>query len=155
MEFNGAKYNVEWTLDGGQPQKLYFTDTNHPFNKIYKTGVLEDTWHTLTFSYKGTDGTGGTNSGVKLTRLLVSQIASDEPEVLLGDVDGNGIVEPTDGVAIARYNAKWTGYSENEINLANSDVDGVGGVDATDGVILSRYFAKWAGYETLPYVPAE
>ncbi|MBQ4136869.1 MAG: Ig-like domain-containing protein [Clostridia bacterium] len=155
MEFNGGGYYVEWTLDGGQPQNIYLTDTNHAFNKMYKTGVLEDTWHTLTFSYKGADGTGGTNPNVKITRILVSQIASEEPEVLLGDVDGNGIVEPTDGVAIARYNAKWTGYGEDEINLANSDVDGVGGVDATDGVILSRYFAKWAGYETLPYVPAE
>ena len=155
MEFNGGGYYVNWSLDGGSTQSFKVTDTNHAFNYMYKTGVLEDTWHTLTFSYKGASNTGGTNPNVKLTRLLVSQVASEEPEVLLGDVDGNGTVEPTDAVALARYNAKWSGYSEDDINLANSDVDGVGGVDATDGVILSRYFAKWAGYETLPYVPAE
>ncbi|MBQ4117105.1 MAG: Ig-like domain-containing protein, partial [Clostridia bacterium] len=74
-----------------------------------------------------------------------------EPEIMYGDVDGNGIVEPADAVALARFNAKWTGYSEDDINLNNSDVDGKGGVDATDGVILSRYFAEWAGYETLPF----
>ena len=157
MEFNGGKYNVKWSLDGGAEQTLYVSDTNHAFNKMYKTGVLEDKEHTLTFSYTGTDGTGGTNSGVKLTRILVSQLASEdeEPEILYGDVDGNGTVEPTDAVTLARFNAHWTGYSEDDINLANSDVDGVEGVDATDGVVLSRYFAQWTGYTTIPLNPAE
>jgi hypothetical protein len=155
MEFNGGGYYVNWSLDGGSTQSLKVTDTNHAFNKMYKTGVLEDKEHTITFSYKGADGTGGTNSGVKISRLLVSQVASEEPEVLLGDVDGNGAVEPTDAVALARFNAKWTGYGEDDIVLANSDVDGIAGVDATDGVVLSRHLAQWTGYTTIPLAPAE
>ncbi|MBQ7821938.1 MAG: Ig-like domain-containing protein, partial [Clostridia bacterium] len=157
VEFNGGGYYFNWSIDGGETTSLKITDTNHPFNKMFKTGVLEDTEHTITFSYGGTDNTGGTNSNVKLTRLLVSKIASEEEEtdILYGDVDGNGKVEPADSVALSRYNAQWTGYSESDINMANADVDGVEGVSSSDAVVLSRYNAQWAGYETLPLTPTE
>ena len=52
---------------------------------------------------------------------------------------------------IARYLAKWSGYSE-LINMDNSDLDGDNAVTSNDSVIIARYLAKWSGYETLPYV---
>ena len=71
--------------------------------------------------------------------------------VLCGDIDGNGAVETNDSVVIARYLAKWSGYSE-LINMDNSDLDGDNAVTSNDSVIIARYLAKWSGYETLPYV---
>ncbi|MBQ7821573.1 MAG: Ig-like domain-containing protein [Clostridia bacterium] len=155
MEFYGGKYYLKWSIDGGEPTTLYITDTNHAFNKMCKTGTLENGKHTITFSYMGADGTGGTNDGVMVTRMLVSKIPTDEDDILYGDVDGNGKVEPSDSVTLSRYNAKWTGYSESDINMANADVNGVSGVDSSDAVALARYLAQWSGYETLPLTPNE
>lgn len=153
MEYNGGKYYVDYSIDGGNTTSLKVTNTNHPFNSMYKTGSLEYGPHTITFSFKGTEGTGGTNQNVKLTRLLVSQIASDS-DVVAGDVNGNGTVEASDSVILARYLANWSAYEDN-VNLANSDVDGVEGVTAGDSVVLARHLANWSGYDTLPLTHAQ
>ncbi|MBQ7821026.1 MAG: dockerin type I repeat-containing protein [Clostridia bacterium] len=76
-------------------------------------------------------------------------IFKEAPTPVYGDVDGNGAVESNDTVTLARYFAKWSGYTD-IINEANSDLNGDGNIDSTDNIILARYFAKWSGYETLP-----
>ena len=148
MEYNGGGYYVDYSIDGGDTTSLKVTNTNHPFNQMYKTGSLEYGSHTITFSFRGTEGTGGTNPNVKLTRLLVSS------ELKPGDVDGNGNVEPNDSVVLARYLAKWSGYNK-LVSLGNADIDGIEGVSATDSIILERHLADWVGYETIPLTPAE
>ena len=76
-------------------------------------------------------------------------VADEEEEILVlrGDIDGNGVIETTDSVALSRYFAKWTGYTD--IDEATADIDGNGLVETTDSVSFSRYFAKWTGYTDL------
>lgn len=70
-------------------------------------------------------------------------------DVLVGDVNNDGRVNAQDRMILTRYLAKWTGYTEDKINIAASDVNGDGRVNAQDRMILTRYLAKWTGYETL------
>ena len=67
---------------------------------------------------------------------------------LYGDVNGDEIVDSNDSVVLARFLAKWTGYTE--INEDNSNLNQDTVVDSSDSVILARYLAKWSGYEVLP-----
>ena len=75
------------------------------------------------------------------------EVEEKEDEVLRGDIDGNGVIETTDSVALSRYFAKWTGYTE--IDESAADIDNNGVVETTDSVTFSRYFAKWTGYTDL------
>ncbi|MBQ4136966.1 MAG: dockerin type I repeat-containing protein [Clostridia bacterium] len=67
---------------------------------------------------------------------------------VFGDVNGDEIVDSNDSVVLARFLAKWTGYTE--INEDNSNLNQDTVVDSSDSVILARYLAKWSGYEVLP-----
>ena len=70
------------------------------------------------------------------------------PPYKVGDVDGNGKVEPKDRVLLARYLAKWGG-EYNNIDLQAADIDKNGKVEPKDRVLLARYLAKWGGeYDT-------
>ena len=73
-------------------------------------------------------------------------IGYKEKKVIVGDVDGDGKVTPTDRMILARYIAKWSGY-ENMCDLNAADIDRDGKVTPTDRMILARYIAKWNGYE--------
>lgn len=168
MEFNVSTnsdgkqtyYLVEYSIDDEESQVLRITDTNHPFNKMFKTGTLEDGEHTITFSYLGMDVNGdgivddgetGVRPGLKITRLLVSQTEAPTDDQIPGDVNGDGKVDATDSLMLSRHIASWSGYgAANGIVLANANVDGVDGVTANDGVVLSRHIANWSGYSKLP-----
>ena len=73
------------------------------------------------------------------------------PEFIIGDVNGDGRVTTLDRICLARYLAKWEGYSEAELNLAAVDVNQDNKVTAIDRIIIARYLAKWDGYDTLPH----
>ena len=79
--------------------------------------------------------------------LIAFKPAEPDP-IIYGDVDGNGPVDSNDSVVLARFLAKWTGYTE--INEDNSNLNQDTVVDSSDSVILARYLAKWSGYEVLP-----
>ncbi|MBQ7821053.1 MAG: Ig-like domain-containing protein [Clostridia bacterium] len=70
-----------------------------------------------------------------------------EDTLIRGDIDGDGSISTTDSVALSRYFAKWTGYTDIPLSVADIDLDGY--VTTTDSVALSRYFAKWTGYTDL------
>lgn len=72
-------------------------------------------------------------------------------KTLIGDIDGDGVVDMKDSVLLQRYIAKMSGYDESSIDLLAADVDTSGVVDIKDSIILQRYVAKWSGYTTLPY----
>jgi hypothetical protein len=71
-------------------------------------------------------------------------------DVLIGDVNSDGKVNTQDRMILTRYLAKWSGYSEEDINMAAADVNCDGKVNTQDRMILTRYLAKWSGYENLP-----
>ena len=70
-----------------------------------------------------------------------------QPEVKIGDVDGDGKVNKKDSAILSRYLAKWDGYEEQIVSMDAADVDRDGKVNKKDSAILSRYLAKWDGYD--------
>jgi hypothetical protein len=72
-------------------------------------------------------------------------------DVLVGDVNGDGKVNAFDRTALARYLAKWEGYTADTVNLAAADVNADGKVNAFDRTTLARYLAKWEDYKELPH----
>ncbi len=149
MEFAGGKYYVDYSIDGGATQRLYVTDTNHPFNKLAKK--LDNGEHTITFSYRAADGNGGVNSNLKLTRLLVShEKVTDQ----LGDINGDGVIDSLDYLVFAKALGGVDGYM-NRVVKANADLNSDDTVSAKDSIILARHLAGWRGYETLPIIESE
>ncbi|MBQ7821553.1 MAG: PEGA domain-containing protein, partial [Clostridia bacterium] len=69
-------------------------------------------------------------------------------DVIYGDVNNDGSVDPVDVTHLARYMANWNGYEN--IDAKNSDIDESGSVTTIDNVILSRHIANWLGYDILP-----
>ncbi len=61
-------------------------------------------------------------------------------ERVIGDADGDGVLNLKDVVVLRRMLAGWEGYS---INDTNADVDGDGKVTLKDAVLLERYLAGW------------
>ncbi|MBR4743756.1 MAG: S8 family serine peptidase [Oscillospiraceae bacterium] len=68
------------------------------------------------------------------------------PKLIPGDVNGDGSVDATDRMILARYLAGWEGYEEKILSMEAADIDGNGVVEAKDRMILARYLAKWDGY---------
>ena len=62
-------------------------------------------------------------------------------EFLYGDINGDGYINETDSVFLARYLAGWN--VKIDINAANVNADENGTVDESDFVILARYLAGW------------
>ena len=65
---------------------------------------------------------------------------------LMGDVDGNKVVDVLDLTITARYLARWTGYEEDKYDFTVCDFDGNGKTDVADYAILARSLARWNGY---------
>lgn len=86
---------------------------------------------------------------VKPTKPSPTAPTTEDPsEYVIGDVDGDGIVNSRDRIVLTRFLAKWSGYS---INEKASDVNADDEVNAKDRIILTRYLAKWSGYPSLPH----
>lgn len=65
--------------------------------------------------------------------------------IMIGDLNSDGVVNAKDRVLLNRYVAKWEGYTTLE-NPDAADINGDGSINAKDRVILNRYVAKWDGY---------
>ena len=65
----------------------------------------------------------------------------EEPDIMLGDVNLDGIVDAKDLTALARHVSRISLLEESEA-LANADVNGDGDVDARDLTKLARYVAR-------------
>lgn len=59
--------------------------------------------------------------------------------VLIGDVNGDGIVNGKDGVLLAQYLAEW----DVTVVDAAADCNGDGIINGKDGVLLAQYLAEW------------
>lgn len=68
---------------------------------------------------------------------------------LYGDVDGDGYVDATDSVILARYLAGWNTYSNIEIP-DTCDLDSNDVIDSLDLIILVRHLSDFRGYAILP-----
>ena len=59
-------------------------------------------------------------------------------EGILGDVDGNGKIEPADAQMILDYEAKQLNHG---LSLFVADVSGDGVIDSNDAVLIQQYLA--------------
>ena len=66
--------------------------------------------------------------------------AKSEPAGLLGDADGNGVVNIRDAMLVAQYANKQIGA--NKLNLDVCDVDGVENVNIRDAMQIAQYANK-------------
>lgn len=73
---------------------------------------------------------------------------------VLGDVNGDGVINGLDRAALNRYLTMGREAAQ-DIDLSAADVNGDGKVNNVDRAILSRYLAGWTGYETLPVAAEE
>ena len=74
------------------------------------------------------------------------QLSGDE--VLIGDINGDGNINSTDGVLLKRYLAKWdisaqVKYENPAMVEVAGDCNQDNKIVSADGVLLSRYLAKW------------
>ena len=72
--------------------------------------------------------------------------------MVLGDLDGDSVVDMKDLVSLRRYLAGWDDYNAETLNLSAIDLNEDGVVNMLDAIILSRHLADWPDYKTLPYV---
>ena len=61
----------------------------------------------------------------------------DEPDLLLGDVNFDGVVDVTDALLVLRYTMGLISFTDEQ--LAVGDMNGDGVVDSTDAVLIMRY----------------
>ena len=80
-----------------------------------------------------------TNGGVNVSSTVV------------GDLNGDGRVNPLDCSILERHLAGWEGYEAETFTYAAADLNGDGRVNPLDCSILERHLAGWGGYETLPF----
>ncbi len=67
-------------------------------------------------------------------------VSASVPEIIPGDVNGDGLVNSKDSKALKQY---FVGIlSDEDINLANADVNGDGGIDSKDVRALKQLFVS-------------
>ena len=67
-------------------------------------------------------------------------VAAAEPERALGDVNGDGIINVTDGLLVMQYAAKLIGLTPEGLAAADVNRDGI--VNVSDGLLIMQYAAK-------------
>ena len=66
--------------------------------------------------------------------------------ILVGDVNGDTIVNNRDAMILDRYVAEWAGYEQRIVNMISADLSRDGNVNNRDAMILDRVIAEWPGY---------
>ena len=78
-------------------------------------------------------------------------LSDDDPDVMLGDVDNDGVVSVLDATRIQKYKASI--IKENEIILSAADVDGDGFVTVMDATRIQKFKAQIMNLDgSTPYV---
>lgn len=75
----------------------------------------------------------------------------DISDILIGDVNGDGVVNGKDRLLLTRWLANWPEAIAEGINETAADVNCDGKVNGLDRLILTRHLARWEEYATLPY----
>lgn len=142
MENNKAATCME---EGGHDTVTYCTVCTAEMSRVHTT--IEKAEHTVVIipGKAATATTPGLTDGKKCTvcekilqpQTIIPPIGGDR---LPGDVNGDGVVNGKDSVALLQYLAGW-GVT---IVSTNSDVNADGVVNGKDSMLLMQYFAGWA-----------
>jgi uncharacterized protein YjdB len=114
-------------LDGSNKQIGIYTGKQLSGKKIIVTGD--------TVKIKLDTDNGGTAYGFKVSSIT----ATNQESPILGDVNGDEIVDIKDSALLKRYLAGW----EVDIDLTAADMDGDGNVTIKDSALLKRQLAGW------------
>lgn len=137
-------FGEEETVTGGFDFKLTSIDSKYVYVGMYTaraTKVIFSDVHLLI------DGVEVTPENVEELTTYKESPTPDpeptpdpdpEPKVLLGDVDGNGKIETSDGIMIKKHLAEM----KVEINTTNSDVNNDKKIDTTDAVMIMKKLAN-------------
>ena len=68
------------------------------------------------------------------------------PAVMVGDVNGDNVVNGADAGVLNRYASGWAGYADKIKNMTAADINGDGKVNGADAGILARYTSGWKQY---------
>ena len=102
--------------------------------------TVQDTTFTISFEHvmyhNQEDGTEMISGVVTQTPAVTLELTITEG--ILGDVDGNGKIEPADARMILDYEAQRPGHG---LSLFVADVSGDGIIDSNDAVLIQQYLA--------------
>lgn len=73
-------------------------------------------------------------------------VEKELPAVMVGDVNGDGVVNGADAGLLGRFTSGWKGYEEKIKNPDAADINGDGIVNGADAGILARYTSGWKQY---------
>ena len=138
IEFKFA-INDAWTdnfglADGGKIENGVETDAVYNGSTNLKiTGLTAGT--TIKMQLDLTDFNYDSKTGAKMTVTW----GSDAPSYILGDANGDGVVDSIDATLIQRYDAQMHVGDSFDVNAA--DVNGDGEVDILDVTFIQRYLA--------------
>lgn len=102
---------------------------------------VEEQGTAKTHQYKAHDGIGAEGETVYVCEIcnVCTTDAPVEPEVALGDVNGDGKVNAKDALLLKQYCSKY----DVELNLDVADVKADGVINAKDALLLAQYVAKY------------
>lgn len=119
----------EWLVTSGTSNYRFINETEHGQSYIYKDGSYQDIleW----YKENEDDDLGGT--------LVIKAITTNDPEVLMGDVNLDGVVDITDATKVQQYVAELIELGTKEFKAA--DMNGDGTIDITDATEIQRAIA--------------
>lgn len=132
---------------------LYGSENNYDFfnfkvngtQLLHLSGTGNSSWNTYTYAAEA-DGLytftweftkdGSVNNGIDCVKIDNVVYSGDDEPVLMGDVNGDGVVDSIDAAILIRYTLDLIG--EGDLNLAAADMDGDGEYTSVDAVIIIR-----------------
>ena len=69
------------------------------------------------------------------------------PAVMVGDVNGDDVVNGADAGILNRYTSGWKGYESKIKSMTAADINGDGNINGADAGILARYTSGWKQYD--------
>lgn len=149
LKDNSGKTNTGLLMvQRGTKGAVIINMTNEAVNLDNSTTVAEGTYTDEigggTFTSK--DGKLSGTIGAKSIAVIYDK-PEPQPSVLIGDVNGDGIVNGADAGLLNRYTSGWKGYGEKIKNMDAADINGDGVVNGADAGILARYTSGWKQYD--------
>ena len=112
-------------------------------------GVTEETLREQYLAVSGdgrleieTDGAIGTGTVIRLVNNETGAVDAEYTVVIFGDIDGDGMLTPTDITALRGINARISGYAPDSVNYFAADVTHDGDVNLTDVTTLRNVNAR-------------
>ena len=114
-------------------QVLHLSGTNNSNWNSYTYTAAADGLYTFTWEFTKDSSVNG---GIDCVKIDNVEYSGDSSPVLLGDVNGDGVVDNIDAMILIRYTLGLIG--ENGIDLRAADMDGDGAYTSVDAVIIIR-----------------